>query len=349
MNAFGIPALLTLLVTLAPAPRLEQNPFPKLSGSLIVANQRGATASLISLDRAQIVRAIPTGVGPHETAVSPSGKRAIVTNYGDQSSIGASLVLIDIETGKELKTVSLGSYTRPHGAAFVDENRVVVTSESTRNLVLVDLSAETVVRAFPTEEAGSHMLALGRDGKTVYSANIPSGTVTKFDVDSGKTLGVARVGKGSEGIALSPDGKWIATSNLVDQTVSLVETSEMKTVKTFPTPGLPYRAAFSTDGQKIYVPNKEVNGLHVVDLKRGEVSTIDLAKGPVQIPLLGGAAPIPAGIFIHPGGRYAFVTILNADSVAVVDLKDRAVVGLVKTGAQPDGVSFSPVRTRESN
>jgi YVTN family beta-propeller protein len=45
---------------------------------------------------------------------------------------------------------------------------------------------------------------------------------------------------------------------------------------------------------------------------------------------------------VEPSGRYAYVTNLYGDSLAVVDLANRQVAATVPTGASPNGVSFSP-------
>ncbi|RYG49759.1 hypothetical protein EON79_00225 [bacterium] len=316
----------------------------ELGGTLIVCNQKAKSAFLIRLKDGKVARKIETGVGPHEAAVSPDGKTALVTNYGDRDNMGDSMLLIDVASGKPLKTISLGAYTRPHGVAFIGNGRAVVTSETTRNLVIVDLQAGKVERAMSTDAPGSHMLALVPDGKTVYSANIPVGTVTRFDVATGEKRGEAKVGKGSEGIGVSPDGKWVLTANRGDGTVSLIETESMKTVATAEAAGLPYRAAFSPDSRSVYVPNPDKGVVHIFEVgSMQKAKAILLAKGKVNIPILDGDHLMGAGISIHPSGRYAFVTVLNANGVAVVDLQREETVAFLSADASPDGVAWSPV------
>jgi DNA-binding beta-propeller fold protein YncE len=343
--ALGVP-LLALAACLQAEPPAKS--LPKLGGTLVVCNQKAKSAFLIRLSDGTVARRIETGVGPHEAAVSPDGKTALVTNYGDQGTVGDSLLLIDVAEGKPIKTISLGPYTRPHGAAFLGNGRAIVTSETTKNLVVVDLRAGKVERAMSTDAPGSHMLALTPDGKTVYCANVPVGTVTKFEVATGKKLGVAEVGKGSEGIAVSPDGKWVLTANRGDGTVSLVDSREMKTVKTAKASGVPYRAAFSPDSRRVFVPNPDQGVLHVFNLANfGAPTTIELAKSSPEIKLLGGPHPMGAGIFVHPNGKHAFVTVLNGNCVALIDLEKGQAVGSVPADASPDGVAWSPVEVKE--
>jgi len=94
-------------------------------GHVLVANQQSANASLIDL-ATDSMRFIDVGVGPHEAVIAPSGRVGVVTIYGTQAP-GNELAVIDIKAGAVKRKISLGQYTRPHGAQFLpgDETRVV--------------------------------------------------------------------------------------------------------------------------------------------------------------------------------------------------------------------------------
>ena len=86
------------------------------------------------------VATLAVGTGPHEVAISPDGRWAVVTVYGDRTSIGNTLAVIDLAapTPAVVRTIDLGEYHRPHGAAFIQDGRkLVVTSESSQRLVIV--------------------------------------------------------------------------------------------------------------------------------------------------------------------------------------------------------------------
>jgi YVTN family beta-propeller protein len=85
------------------------------SGTLLVLNKSDHTVSLINVVTKTAVATIPTGAGPHEVAVSPNGKIAVIANYGTQQAPGSSLTVIDVAGKKTLKTIDLGEYRRPHG------------------------------------------------------------------------------------------------------------------------------------------------------------------------------------------------------------------------------------------
>ena len=106
--------LASLTTLLLAAPLGAQLP----AGTLIVTNKSAATASFIDLDSNRIVATVPTGQGPHEIALSRSGRVAVVTDYGGQGAGGNTLTVIDVPGRRVSRTIDLGPYRRPHGVAF---------------------------------------------------------------------------------------------------------------------------------------------------------------------------------------------------------------------------------------
>jgi YVTN family beta-propeller protein len=300
------------------------------SGNLLVANQEDASASLIDL-RTDSMRLIPVGIGPHEAAISPSGRVGVVTIYG-QRPAGTELSLIDFATGTVTRTISLGQYTRPHGVVFVagNEDRVVVTSESTGNIVLVDIAAGTVEGAIPTEAQGSHMAAITADGKRVFTSNVTSGSVSEMDLPGKKFVRAIPVAPKVEGIAVTPDGKFVFAGSNTDGTVSIIDTGTGTIVSTLRGFKLPYRLAVSADGRTAMV----------CDPEGGAIAAIDVATRAIAWKLEGLASP--RGVSIAPDGKTAFVTLADDPSVGLVDMTTHKLVRTIPVGASPDGVGYGP-------
>lgn len=300
------------------------------SGYVLVANQQSGNASLIDL-RNDSMLLIDVGEGPHEAAISPSGRVGVVTVYGTQSP-GNQLAVIDIATGKLLRTISLGEFTRPHGAVFLpgDETRVVVTSEATQRIVLVNIADGRVEANVPTDATGSHMVGVTADGKRAFTANIGSGGVTEIDLVSRAIVRVIPVAPRVEGIAVVPDGSAVWAGSNTNGTVSIIDVRTGSIVSTLTGFSLPYRLAISADGRTAIICDPQANKIHVADVAQRKV-----------IWSLDGLGS-PRGVTIAPDGKTAFVT-LNADrSVAVVDLTTRSIVRKIGVGASPDGVGFGP-------
>jgi len=298
-------------------------------GFVLVANQQSASASLIDLatGRARIVQ---VGGGPHEAVIAPSGRTAIVTVYGLAGQPGNQLAVVDVATATLTKTISLGEYTRPHGAMFLpgDETRVAVTSEATQNVIIVNLAAGTIDAVIPTRAAGSHMVAITADGRRAFTSNIGGGSVSELDLSTKSHVRVIAVAPRVEGIAVTPDGSAVCAGSNTDGTVSVVDTSTGAIVATLGGFKLPYRMAMSSDGRTAIICDPDADRLHVADVAaRKVVWTLD-------------GIGSPRGVNIAPDGKSAFVTLGADDTMGVVDLEARKLTRRVKVGQSPDGVWF---------
>jgi len=236
------------------------------SGYVLVANQQSASASLIDL-RTDSMRFIPVGVGPHEAIVSSSGRVGVVTVYGQQPP-GNELAIIDRSTGTVKKRISLGEYVRPHGAMFMprNESRVVVTSEATQKLVLVNIETGTVEGTVSTAAAGSHMVGVTADGTRAFTSNIFAGSVSELDLVKRELVKAIPVGPRAEGIAVAPDGSTVWAGSNTNGTVSVIDARSGKTIETLGGFSLPYRLAISADGRTAIVCDPQGDAIHVVDV-----------------------------------------------------------------------------------
>lgn len=325
-----IPLLLAALLPVSAAAQTQGD-------VIVVTNKQEATASVLDARSGETLATIPVDDGPHEVAVSPDGRWAVVANYGGQSP-GSTLSVIDLDALRVVRTVDLGEYRRPHGIGFLPgAMRVAVTSEASQNVVLVDVSAGRVEGVIPTGQRGSHMLAISPDGKRIYTANIPSGTVSVLDVESRTLLRtsdpLARV---TEGIALTPDGRrlWIGSNQ--DHTVTVVDAETLTPLDTLRAPGFPYRAVASTDGRRVVVPNPVANLLRVFDAAGlAEQAAIAIPAGTAAQ----GAQPV--GVALSPDGRTAYVSLQGRSQVGVVDLERRTVTAFWDVGKGPDGIAYA--------
>ncbi len=300
------------------------------SGFVLVANQQSANASLIDL-RTDSMQLIDVGEGPHEAQISPSGRVGVVTVYGTQTP-GNQLAVIDIASRRLVRTISLGAYTRPHGVVFMpgDESRVVVTSEATQLIVLVNIAEGKVENIIPTQATGSHMVGVTADGKRAWTANVGSGGVSEMDLAATKHVRAISVAPRVEGIAVVPNGKEVWAGSNTNGTVSIIDGATGSIVETLTGFTMPYRLAISADGRIAMICDPQANKVHVADVAQHKV--IWSLEG------LGS----PRGVTIAPDGKTAFVTLNSDRTVAVVDLTTRTILRKIGVGASPDGVGFGP-------
>lgn len=318
-------------------------------GSLLVLNKSDNTATLIELESKKTLATIPTGVGPHEVAISPDGGLAVVADYGDQTP-GNTLTVIDVRAGKQTRRIDLGEYRRPHGLAWLQGNEVAVTVEANKALLIVDVSTGKVMHAIPTGQEVSHMVVTSAKHHRAFVANIGSGSVTVIDLAQKKHAVDIATGKGAEGIDISPDETQVWVTNRGANTVSVIDAATLKVIATLDSKSFPIRAKFTPDGKHVLVSNAQSGDVSVFDAAtRQQITRIPMQAGAKAATgddrrLFGSdfsSGPVPVGILMAPGLDVAFVANTNADRVSVIDLKTWTVVDRLTAGRQPDGLGYA--------
>jgi YVTN family beta-propeller protein len=310
--------------------------FAAHPGTLVVLNKAENTASLIDLATKKSVATIPTGEGPHEVAVAPDGKIAIVCNYGADPTPGNTLTVIDVATRKSLRTINLGKHVRPHGIAWLRGNEVAVTSEGTKSLLIVDVATGKVTAAIETDQLGSHMVALAPAQNRAFIANINDGSVSVIDLEQRRRIANIATGDGSEGIAISPDQREVWVGNRDGNTLSIIDVASLKVVATLPSKSFPIRVKFTHDGKNVLVSNAQSGAVAVWDAAtRRELRRVNMQEPKES------KWGSPIGILIAAPLSQAFIAAPNLDQVAVIDLATWKVVDWLTTGDEPDGLGYS--------
>jgi YVTN family beta-propeller protein len=298
---------------------------------LLVANKQDSTLTFVDLASGRATGTAATGYHPHEVAVSPDGRTAFVSNYG----AGDSVSVIDVAARRELRKIDLGPGRDPHGLRVSrDGTRLYVTAEGERAVLEIDVATEKVLRTFKTGQEVSHMVALAPDGGRLYTANIRNGTVTVLDLDRGVVVAQIAAGPGCEGIDVTPDGGTIWTANKYADTVSVIDAKTLTVAARLPRPGRPIRVKITPDGRTVLVScaaDADSGGIIFFDVAtRREVGGVN--AGPV------------IGLVIDPAGRTAYAARADSDSVLVIDLRRRALVGTIAAGHGPDGLAIAVPR-----
>ncbi len=318
------------------------------TGTLIVLNKDGASASLLDRVSGEEFAKLDTGVGPHEVAVSPDGRIAVVGNYGAREP-GHTLSVIDLVAKSVVKTIDLVKYHRPHGIVFLpDGERVVVTAEAERKLLIVNVETGAVEKAIDTGAQGSHMVVISPDAKRAYVANIGSGSLTVIDLAKGERIKIVQTGRGAEGMDISPDGREIWVANRAEDTVSVIDTESLEVVATLQCATFPIRLKFTPDGERVLVSNARSGDVAVFDANSREVvKRIEMAKGWQRPTDADGnvfsQGPVPIGILIPPDGKHAYIANTNVNRVTVIDLETLTITARLTAGSRPDGLAYSPL------
>jgi YVTN family beta-propeller protein len=343
------PALLLLVLAVTfqghSAEKADEN-----TGVIIVANKSSNDVYFIDRD-GEVLKILPTGTEPHEVEVSDDGRIAVVCNYGNRENPGNSLSVYDIENLELLREIDLGEHTRPHGMHWMHgTSNMLVTTEGSRYLLMVDIEAGEIIHEMYTEEDISHMVTATPDGKKAFVSSIRTGNVTMFDLESQELLKRVYSGEGAEGIAVSPDGSEVWVTNRGENTVSVFDAQTLEKLEKLEAGDFPIRARFTPDGRYLLVSNARSGDISVFDAPSRElVSSIaltipepdDIDDARYFSDFEGSSVPIG---LIAADNSTAYVASTRSDLIVVIDLETFEVTDHIPAGQEPDGINFSPVK-----
>ena len=298
--------------------------------ALIVLVKGSNELAIVDPATLKIVARVPTGEAPHEVTLSADGKTAFVGNYGSRTP-GNSISVIDLVAQKELRRVDLGALRRPHGMVE-SGGKIFFTAEVNRLIGRYDPQANAVDWLMGTGQTGTHMLVFTKDESKIFTSNIGSDSVTRFDraANGNWNATLSPVGQGPEGIAMTPDEKEVWSAHSRDGGVSIIDVATSKVTQTLP--GLTKRSnrvKFTPDGKRAVIS----------DVTASEVLVLDVASRQVVKRIQTGGQP--EGVLITPDGKRAFIGLGGGNAVAVIDLESLTMTGKIETGPESDGLAWS--------
>lgn len=333
-------ALLAFLAGLAPA----------LAETLLVVRKTDDAVDFMDPGSGRRLGSVPLGHAPHEISVSPDGRLAAVTNYGTRERPGSTLSIVDLAEPRELRRIDLSPHSRPHGVAWFEADRVAVTTEGSKHLLVVDPAAGAVLQAIETAQDVSHMVAIDRDGRRAYVTNIGSGTTTALDLASGRKLADIPTGAGSEALALAPDGRELWVAARADGHLAIVDTASLDVAARLPLPGIPIRIAMTPDGRTALVTCAGSGELVAFDVQerreRGRTRVdVPLAPGAAERPFarIAPGSPLPVGLLVSRDGRSAYVASTMGDTVVQYDPDSLEPLRRIDVDGEPDGLGSTAV------
>lgn len=268
----------------------------------------GSTISLLDTGTNQFKGSIGGFNGPDAMAVLPDGKTAYVAHYGfydyktvDVSKVDSRLSLVDLQSGRVLKDVSVGR--GPDSLVLSADARTLYSANVyDNNISVIDTSTSTV-RATLTHESiiGPFTLALTPDGRFLYVTNYgnplyparsDNNTVTVFDTATNtvvKVIPVGPAGSSPSGIAITPNGKYAYVTNYEDRgTVSVIDVAAGAMIQTLNVGKLPSQVAIDPAGTYAYVTNFGDNTVSVIQIpQQGQAR-----PSPTQLPRTGAPGPM---------------------------------------------------------
>lgn len=316
---------------------------PAFDGTLLVTDRASGSIAFIDLATRTEVGRVPVGsIIPHEVDVSPDGRMALTSEYGPNDQPGRHIILMDVATASTVARIDLGPDSRPHTALFLPDGR--------------------------------HAVATMQDSDQLALIDLEAQAVIRTYATGGREGHMVR---------LSPDGsRAYVSSRLGDGTLSVIFLNEDRAPVVIETGAGAEGIDVSADGSEIWVANRQVETISVIDAESLEiVETLDsrrftgrIEMGPDGFAISpnggGGGGPVPQylrlwdvesrsllnevplteepranafGVLIHDG--MAFVGDRGAGDILIFsldDLSDREL--LVSDFGDPDGMAWTPVR-----
>jgi DNA-binding beta-propeller fold protein YncE len=306
------------------------------TGNILVANQHGGTASLIDLETGAVDH-FPTGTGPHEAAVSPDGRWGVVTNFlpmdANHSFQGNRLFVIDMAAKRVARTIDTGEHRGLHDVAFRPgfPTRVLVTAQTSRRVIEVDVESGAIIGAMDTRGDRSHMLAVSPDGRTVFTTNEGSGTLSRMDLTTHSFVSSFPATQQVEGIAVTKGGDELWVGEINDGAVTVRDATTGAVLARLPGFRAPVRLATTPDGRRVVISDPYCLSLVVADPETRRV--VRVIRMPPTLPIAGD---------VSPDGRVAFVALGNDRAVIAVDLETGQLLARHQAGNGPDGLGWGP-------
>jgi YVTN family beta-propeller protein len=323
---------------------------PAVAGTIIVANKSGNDVYFIDRASGAVRTKLPTGLEPHEVEVSDDGRLAVVCNYGNREEPGNTLSVYEVEKASLLRTIDLGEHTRPHGMQWLaGTSKMLVTTEGSRHLLVVDVEKGAIVQALYTDQDISHMVAATPDHQRAFVPSLRSGKVSVFDLVADTLIAQLDSGAGAEGIAVSPDGKEVWVTNRAENTLAIFDTESLERLATIECGEFPIRCKFSPDGRLFLVSNARSGDVAVFDAAaRTLLATVKMTppvpeeEDPERYFADFEGTSVPIGLVV-PDAQTAYVANTRSDAVTIISLESFEIIGHFAAGKEPDGINFSPV------
>ncbi|MCL6650614.1 MAG: hypothetical protein K6U89_20160 [Chloroflexi bacterium] len=234
----------------------------------------------------------------------------------DPKEIGVKRTIADIGTGPGHSLM-----------VFPDKRKAAVNVAGDNALAFLDLPSGQVEKTVPTG-AFPCDLHLSPDGRWGYIPERDQDTVSKFDMQTGAVVKTVSFPPNSRPYMLrvSRDGKevWVQTANA--NTNVVLNAEDLSVLATEPAGRGPVTNAWSIDNRYSFITNSNDTVLNIFDAKTyKEIKRLTIGMG-------------GSNIGFTRDGTTAFISVSQANSVAVIDMARLEVAGQLRAGTQPFGL-----------
>ena len=294
---------------------------------LVVANQRSGVATLIEVSSGRVTH-VELGTNPHEVAISPDARVAVLT--GPSGGIrGGRVLVLDLATA-DVRSIDVGEHRGPHGVAFLSDSVVLIGALRGTSEAYVDVRNGRVLRAVDGFPPNPYIVALTGTGRA-YVSSPSSSKVTELDVARGRVMRTLTMRDDPAGIAVAQDGTELYAGvwrEDADGGIAIVDLATGAVAATLPATQ-PRRLTVTEDGRHLVVSDRE--HLRIVDRSTRAIRSVFLGRNAHG-----------SGVACSPDSTRCYVALSRAGEVVEVDLVTARVLRRFAAQAGVDGVAYVP-------
>jgi YVTN family beta-propeller protein len=280
---------------------------PPTKPFVIVANQRSGVATLVDVVSGRVSH-VDLDARPHEVAVSPDARVAVLTIPSETFRSSRKIIVFDLATAKIRRTIDLGTYKEPHGVAFVSDSVALVGTLGGTSAVFVDVRNGRVLRSVEGLPENPYIVKLTSTGRA-YVSSPHSSKVTEIDVASARVTRTIEIPDDPAGIAVSADGKELYAAVWRQNAGGGIAIYDLeKGVVAAKLPATqPRRLAITADGKLVVVSDHD--HLRIIDRASRGVRSVTLGQD------AGGS-----GVACAPDSTRCYVALSGAGEIVEVDV-----------------------------
>jgi YVTN family beta-propeller protein len=253
-----------------------------------------------------------------------------------------------IDPGTNEIVAEIGGIPVAHGiAAAPDGSRIYVSAEAETALKVVDARTLEIIKTIPLS-ARPNNISITPDGSKVYVGIIaPPGAIDVIDTQTLENVKTIDVPGGIHNIYVTPDGKNVVAGSIGGRRLTVLDTSTDQEVWAWEGEAIrPMTMSAKADGStdKLFVQVSGHHGFVVLDFdSHEEVARITQPDVPPEERYDSTYNGAPAhGIGVAPDGKTLWSTSRMNSHVYVYSLPDLKLLGGVRTGTDPDWITFTP-------
>lgn len=225
-----------------------------------------------------VVGKVVVGNHPAHVVVSANGRRAYVTNGGDNT-----LSVVDTAAMKVVDTLPTGAF--PHGIRLSpDGQRAYVANLKGGTVSVIDTESRQEIDRIPVGQ-GPAQVGFTPDGRLAFVSLSQEGSIAVIDPASRKVIRKVRVGDVPIQLYATPDSRFLLVANQGSRkrpgdTVSVIDLATFGTQRIRTGRGA-HGVVVGADGRHAYVTNLFANTVSVIDVQtRRTVTTVPVGDAP---------------------------------------------------------------------